>query len=236
MQDDLQKLFQSYGPVSIVTYHPSQYSWCIFTVMLFLLIIMFLYIQMNVNVDKQNWDIQKCNPKYLFFSGYVYNDNPLLSSSEKTIQNFNDCTNKFAQGTNESLGGNLGKVYNKIKKEMIEFDEENALNHVQSRKKFEKSAMDISAQLDAMSTDLIDASGALTYNYLKNIGIYMDQLNAYMNYIGAYVKQYLTYRMMTHANNCISDKEKECDSNHDEYKKAIQLKDLLNSVYGGNNL
>ena len=32
----------------------------------------------------------------------------------------------------------------------------------------------------------------------------------------------------------ISDKEKECDSNHDEYKKAIQLKDLLNSLYGGN--
>ena len=63
----------------------------------------------------------------------------------------------------------------------------------------------------------------------------MDQLNAIMNYVGQYTKQYLTYRMMDYANKCVIDPN--CNNKeNDNYAKAIQLRDVLNTYYGGNNL
>ena len=85
--------------------------------------------------------------------------------------------------------------------------------------------------------DTLDISGqhTLLYTNLKTIGIQVDKLNAIMDYIGSYMKQYLTHLMMENANQCLKLKDN-CDKNNTHYKKAIQLRDILNTYYGGNNL
>ena len=130
----------------------------------------------------------------------MYNDNPSLTAGDTTIKNFYDCTNKYASGTNDGLGGSLEYVFNGAKKSLIEFDDETREKNRNYRDDLEKRAMDISAQLNALEGKVqfsLDASSTLVYSELKNIGLYVDQLNEYMNYIGAYVKQYLTYKIIT---------------------------------------
>lgn len=218
---------------------PTEYTWNIIVISIVLIVILFLYIQNNVNVDMKNWNVVKCTPKYIFFSGYLHNDNPSLSASETTIKNFFECTNKYATGTSDSLGGDLEHVFNGAKNSLMQFDQENVNKNTTHRSEMEHRAMDISAQLDALETKVqfsLDASSTVVYSELKNIGLYVDQLNQYMNYIGAYVKQYLSYKMMTHANNCMSDTTQTCDSDHKDYQKALRIKEVLNTYYGGNSL
>ena len=42
----------------------------------------------------KNWDVHKCNPKYLFFSGQL-KKNPNMSSSETTNFNLIECSSRF---------------------------------------------------------------------------------------------------------------------------------------------
>ena len=101
--------------------------------------------------------------------------------------------------------------------------------------------MDISNQLyeieqyeKDMSMD-ISGDSVFAYTYLKNIGVYMDQLNAYLDYIGEYVRKVLTYKMVEHANNCMSDANCQ-NEGHSDYANAIKIKNILDSYYGGTNL
>jgi glucan phosphoethanolaminetransferase (alkaline phosphatase superfamily) len=63
---------------------------------LFALIIIIIYlIRIEINSNKTNWDLKKCSSKYLFFSGFMNNENkePL----RKTLDNFKDCVQRFTQ-------------------------------------------------------------------------------------------------------------------------------------------
>lgn len=64
---------------------------CLFA---FIIIIVFL-IRIEINSNKTNWDLKKCSSKYLFFSGFMDNENndPL----RKTLDNFKDCVQRFTQ-------------------------------------------------------------------------------------------------------------------------------------------
>ena len=105
-----------------------------------------------------------------------------------------------------------------------------------NEKIFNDNVYDISNQFQNMK-DTLDISGqhTLLYTNLKTIGIQVDKLNAIMDYIGSYMKHYLTHLMMKNANQCLKLKDN-CDKNNTHYKKAIQLRDILNTYYGGNNL
>ena len=70
---------------------------------------------------------------------------------------------------------------------------------------------------------------------MKNVGIYIDQLNAIMDYIGDYIQQFLTYRMMDYANQCISSGNS-CTEDTESYKKAIRIKNVLDTYYGSTSL
>ena len=102
----------------------------------------------------------------------------------------------------------------------------------------DKTAQDISSQFDSLQNDIsynMDSSTTMTYSLLENIGLYVDQLNALMGYISAYMKKYLTYRMMQFANRCITGTSL-CNSANSDYQDAIKIKNVLDSYYGGTNL
>jgi len=54
-------------------------------------------------------------------------------------------------------------------------------------------------------------------------------------YIGEYVRKVLTYKMVEHANNCMSDANCQ-NEGHTDYANAIKIKNILDSYYGGTNL
>ena len=71
-----------------------------------LLIIGLLYVYKNMKMDEKAWDIQKCNPKYLFYSGYIRR-NKGQDARNSTLDNFFECTNKKYENINKNLVENL---------------------------------------------------------------------------------------------------------------------------------
>ena len=60
-------------------------------VLLFLfIIILILYVNLTLNIDFSSWELSKCNPKYLFISGYI-KKNPGYNATDSTVMNFWDC-------------------------------------------------------------------------------------------------------------------------------------------------
>lgn len=206
-----------------------------------ILFILFFYIKINITIDSKNWDIMKCNPKYIFFSGYLHNDTH-LSNHDATIVNFASCTNQIKKGSDGyMIGRMIGNTADYLQNSITGVNENGNKYETKLQKKINKQEKKIKRKMDKRDKILsqydslegevdfnLDISGAYSYNLLKNVGIYMDQLNTLMDYISSYVKQFLTYRMMEHANNCIKQGD-ECTESSESYKKAVQIKNILNS-------
>ena len=66
----INELYSNYGYSSNITskLNINEYSVNIFIVIFILLVCLFLYAKNHLDVEKKNWDIQKCYPKYIFFS------------------------------------------------------------------------------------------------------------------------------------------------------------------------
>ena len=101
---------------------------------------------------------------------------------------------------------------------------------------------DISGQFSALQDKVsfnLDLSGTYAYTTIKNSGIYVDQINGLIKYIGDYIKQYLTYQMVEHANKCINKTDisgnSDCNEDDKNYKKAVKINNILQR-FGGNNL
>ena len=96
----------------------------------------------------------------------------------------------------------------------------------------------IDTQFDEIQNDVSfnsDLSGTYVYTSIKNSGIYVDQLNQLINYVGQYIKQYLTYKMIDFANKCIVKGSDNCNEQDLDYKKAIEINNILKQ-FDGNNL
>tara|TARA_B110000008_G_scaffold102907_1_gene105845 strand:- start:1678 stop:2454 length:777 start_codon:yes stop_codon:yes gene_type:complete len=215
-----------------------QYTFNIIFLFLVVLGILFFYIKINVTVDSKNWDVEKCNPKYLFYSGYLNNDTP-LSNYDATLNNFIECTTNIAEsGNSYTISKSLGKVASSFESEFMDISKVSSQNQQALASELEKNAQDISAQFDSLQNDIsynMDSSTTMTYSLLENVGLYVDQLNALMGYISAYMKKYLTYRMMQFANRCMTGTS-ECNSENSDYQNAIKIKNVLDSYYGGTSL
>lgn len=213
-----------------------EYNFNIYFVLLSLIILFIYYIKINVTIDIKNWDLKKCNPKYLFFSGYIKNDTK-YSNGEATIKNFAECTNKLVQGaTQYELGKKIGNGMNNFKDYMTESNQYLMKNNKTYLDKLKERQNDITSQFDELNKDVsfnLDEENTGIYSLLKNTGIYMDQLNELMEYIRKNSHQYLTYKMVEYYNTCSSQG---CHTENINYKKYIEIKNLLNKYYGGSTL
>ena len=200
------------------------------------ILIFFLYVYNNIKVSVQSWDIQKCNPKYLFFSGYLHNNNPNLTGGEATLLNFTDCTRKIIVGKDSATGGGMQHFSDLMDENLWNLNEQTRSTYGKDLKSMKTSTEDISSQLQRMETELelnLDLSDAVIYNEIKNMGFYIDQLNVFMNYISQYTKQYLLHNMVMYINDCKIELDGKCDDpDNINYKKAMRIKRILEMAYG----
>lgn len=220
-----------------------EYNKNIILVFIMIIGLLFFYVKIQVNIDLKNWDFKKCNPKYLFFSGYIYNDTN-LSNSDATLYNFTKCTNSFVKEKYDFIvNSEFEKDTNKIKNKMSKFSNNNKKTQQKRKNELKQMQEDISGQFSALQDKVsfnLDLSGTYAYTTIKNSGIYVDQINGLMKYIGDYIKQYLTYQMVEHANKCINkgtDAEGNaiCNEGDENYAKAVKINNILQR-FGGNNL
>ena len=83
-------------------YDIDSYTLNIIIVIIISLFIFYLYVKLFVSIDMKNWEIMKCNPKYLFISGYLKPE-PGLTAKETNMNNFVECTQKTTKGINENI-------------------------------------------------------------------------------------------------------------------------------------
>lgn len=212
------------------------YNLNIFIVFFFIILILFLYVKNNVKVDEKNWDIQKCNPKYLFFSGYIRR-NPNETAYNSTLNNFYECTGNLVKGTNqEFINQSMKNKFKSFQKDLMTFDDNQKRSNQQISRDLNERVNDIEAQLDIMSDDIsMSVATVNKYTFLKNFGLYVDQYNAYIDFIQKYIKHKLTYKMLGHAADCYN-KPQGCTKTSEEYINAIKYKNILDAHFGGTNL
>ena len=108
-----------------VNSYNSEYNKNIIIVLLIVFGLTFFYLKIQVSKDVKNWNFKKCTPKYLFFSGYIYNDTS-LTNSDATLYNFVECTDKYVSTKNEYLVGRMiGRSVKNIKQNLLSFDNNN---------------------------------------------------------------------------------------------------------------
>jgi hypothetical protein len=57
------------------------------------IIILVYIVKIEVNINGKDWQINKCSSKYVFFSGFLNNEN--MDPIKKSIDNFNECVKRF---------------------------------------------------------------------------------------------------------------------------------------------
>lgn len=157
---------------------------------LFLLaIIVILYTRLFFSVEFENWEIQKCNPKYIFYSGYIkqnQNSTPFAS----TVDNFNECIVKF----NNQKVNQFSKVLEKNTSEYLLKSREMVHNHNQlSKQKVLELQKHVTSKNEEFQLQLENVKSSRQTNELQNE---MNKLNEIINDIKDYAHSYLTYAMM----------------------------------------
>ena len=71
----------------------------------------------------------------------------------------------------------------------------------------------------------LTVNSTLTYNHLRNIGLYLDQFDMLLNYINTYAKNYFTYLYLHHT--------KYDDVNSGDYTKSGKVKKILDKYFDG---
>lgn len=80
----------------------------IVTFFILLAIVVILQSRMFIHIDFKDWNIQKCNPKYIFYSGYI-KSNPNSTAYDSTLDNFNDCIVKYGKQMDDSVERRLSQ-------------------------------------------------------------------------------------------------------------------------------
>ena len=219
---DIYKLNKNISNIKKVSLN--EYTINFFIVFVALAALFIMYIKIDLTIDEKNWKVNKCNPKYLFFSGYIQK-NPNSTSIDTTIDNFYDCAQMYTSGLNDSLNLPLNNLHEKIKKKFVSF-EKSQMNRAKMKQQDIKTDIDkVTKQITELEKDIsfnITENSAYTYTYLKNIGYYIDHLNGIMDYIRVYIKNYFTYLMLYNAN-----KYREDTSNQTYYNNTLKLNNII---------
>ncbi len=157
-------------------------------VLLFLIFVcIYWYLHIGISISKKDWENKKCDPKYLYISGFIKNE-PDMNGLESTVHNFNNCISRGYKEAIHEYNIDLKNKYNEYKGELTY--EGNMNNYYKNNIKIKQNdnediIKDLSLNISREST--------ITYNTLDNLGIYVDQLDQIMNYVYQYSKNYLTY-------------------------------------------
>jgi hypothetical protein len=194
--------------------------------------ILYLYVKSHITIDMKFWNIMKCHPKYLFFSGFIQKE-PGLSAIETTMNNFGTCTTKFAKEVNNEV---LNETL-KVDSEKLYQNASNMINNRQIKNDDYSDSMqqfiDISNNLNNTLTDkqkLIEKS-------LASSGIYIDYYNKIVSYFKEYIRNYMTYVIISYTRLYHKARQEQDYEKSQEYLKTIiTIRNLLQKHFGGNNL
>ena len=228
----------AYKAFSVRKKNDSNYNINIFILLLFLFVILILSIKNNTMIDEKYWDIQKCYPKYIFYSGYIRR-NPQENAYDSTVNNLYECANKAVEGKVDStINEKMKNDLISLKNNLVEYRNKDVKEIDELSRQIKNQRVNIDAQFEAMKKDLtLDATSIKRNSLYKNLGIYMDQFNSYIDSTQKYIKQFLTYRMLESANKCYTNGNGSCNDDDDNnYKKAMKYKNLLEMHFGGTDL
>jgi len=146
------------------------------------------------NVDVQEWNIEKCNPKYLFFSGYVKR-NENSTALESTQDNFVECLARYSRNSENSF-----------EKRMIDENEKN-INEINNTIKSNIKNRDIILSEKRKQQQNNEKSFALRSNIInkknnsmmQNLQMQILEMNKTISDLKEYLHSYLTYAMMNFA-------------------------------------
>jgi len=62
--------------------------WIIIIILGYIILVYLIKIEVN---SSHNWNIDKCSPKYVFFSGFLKNNGKVKDPFKVTMNNFFDC-------------------------------------------------------------------------------------------------------------------------------------------------
>lgn len=188
--------------------------------MILIFICIYLHIKTQIAVNGSVWNSMKCDPRYLYVSGFLKNDSgtgPML----ETIKNYKYCTDKH-----------VSAVVNKLKTEMT-FNKYNQDNKLMNNKMFydilyDDNRKDIKEQNEEVTEDFdidlgLDTTNVAYYLQLKNLGIYVDQMDAAMNYVYEYMRGYLSFLFLKYQRDGEEDKQEKVKILLDEHFDGIEL-------------
>ena len=167
----------------------SNYFDVILVVLFILSIVTILYTRLFFGIASDNWEVQKCNPKYIFYSGYI-KQNPNSNSFHSTVDNFNDCIVKF----NNQKNGQFSKILEENKLEHLQRSD-NAVNthNKLSRERVLQLQRQVNAKNEEFKLQIENVEQSRNTSALQNE---IDKLNAIISDIKEYAHTYLTYAMM----------------------------------------
>lgn len=152
-------------------------------------IITILYTRIFLQIDFEDWDIKKCNPRYIFYSGYIKR-NPNRNSFHSTVDNFNECIVKF----NNQKDNEFSKILEQNKLEHLERTNNivNTHNKV-SRERVLQFQNKVNEKNNEFKIQIENVKKSRNTNDLQNE---INKLNDVMNDVKKYAHSYLTYAMM----------------------------------------
>lgn len=192
-------------------------------ILFFMLIILYWYLHNQIAFSGNNWEKIKCHPKYIYFSGYIKPEGT-MTSAETTDYNYRKCISRAYKGYINDLK-NEYSIDDVSRRKLLE-NEKKMYDFVFKNKKDKNTKLNIDIEeiqntLDnSMNPTKLTANSALTYNYLRNIGLYLDQFDMFLGYINTYAKNYLTYLYLGH-------------NSKDDDDKATKVKKILDKYFDG---
>ena len=169
------------------------YTFNIFIILCFVALSIYLLIKIELKVYRKNWNELKCHPKYLYISGFIQQEGN-LGPINSTFYNYNKCIEK---GVTNTINIMDAESQYHTKTQINQIDEKNKTiiqNYNKHKRNIDelKDKIDVEDLLDKLDLT-IDSNSASYYSQLKNIGVYIDQIDANFAYFYEYVRNYLTY-------------------------------------------
>lgn len=152
-------------------------------------VIVVLYTRIFLGIDFENWDIQKCNPKYIFYSGYI-KKNPNSSALRSTSDNFKECIARF----NNQKNSTFSKVLEKSRLEQYQMNEELVNNHkTLSKERILNLQKKVNNKNKQFQLQIENIKKSSSVGQVQNE---INKLSSIIEDIKEYAHSYLTYAMM----------------------------------------
>jgi hypothetical protein len=159
-----------------------------------LAIVVILQSRMFIHIDFKDWNIQKCNPKYIFYSGYI-KSNPNSTAYDSTLDNFNDCVVKYGKQMDNSVERRLSQ-----QQEMTHRNIDGLVSNAAEMKK-----MSLLEERQNEKRQILKTNKSLNFVYKKQkseVASLQAQTEILVNIvkdIKEYLHSYLTYAIMNFA-------------------------------------